>query len=78
MAFDVTKHTLVSKHLKVSDTEKESVFKQYNINSKDLPKILKDDIAIAHLNLKVGDLVKIERVSKTAGIAVYYRVIIEG
>lgn len=68
-------HVLVPKHLKVSDSEKEKLLEKYHISTKELPKILKDDPALAKLNLKEGDLVKVERNSKTAGVSFYYRVV---
>ena len=34
--------------------------------------------AIKHLNVKAGEVIKIERESKTAGKSVYYREVIEG
>lgn len=77
MAFDINKHFLVPKHTKISEAEKKKLLETYNINFTALPKILKDDPAIAKLNLKAGDVVKIERESKTAGNTVYYRVVIE-
>ena len=78
MVIDITSHILVPKHLKVSDSEKEALLNKFNINSKELPKIMKDDPALAKLNVKPGDIIKIERPSKTAGTAVYYRVVIDG
>lgn len=68
-------HVLVPKHLKVSDSEKEKLLEKYHISTKELPKILKDDPALAKLTLKDGDLVKVERNSKTAGVSYYYRVV---
>ncbi len=70
---DVTKHVLVPKHTKLSEKEKEALFAGYNITFRELPKILKSDPAIAHLNPKAGDVIKIERKSKTSGKAIYYR-----
>ncbi|HLD80167.1 MAG: hypothetical protein A2822_04940 [Candidatus Staskawiczbacteria bacterium RIFCSPHIGHO2_01_FULL_41_41] len=78
MSFDVHKHQLVCKHSKLSDADKEALLKQYEIKVQDLPKILKLDPAIAHLNLKGGDVVKIERDSKTAGKTNYYRAVMDG
>lgn len=78
MAFDVSKHILVPKHSKLSDSEKNKLLEKYNINVLELPKILKEDPAIAKLDVKVGDVIKIERKSKTAGTSDYYRVVIEG
>ncbi len=75
MAFDVHKHFLVPKHSKVSEAEKKKLLGDYNISGKDLPKILKTDSAIASLNVKESDIIKIERKSKTAGISVYYRIV---
>ncbi len=78
MAFDVSKHYLVPKHSKASDSEKQEVLKKYGISGWGLPKITLRDPAIAKLNAKEGDVIKIERVSPTAGIAVYYRIVIAG
>ncbi len=75
---DISKHTLVPKHSKVSDSEKTKVVEKYYVDIKALPTIYKDDPAIAKLGVKVGDLVKIERESKNAGTSVYYRVVIDG
>ena len=75
MTFKVDAHQLVNKHLKASDAEREALLKKYNIDSKSLPKIMKDDPAVLHLNLKLGDIVKIERQSKTAGKTAYYRAV---
>lgn len=76
MTFNIAKHQLVSKHTKASDSEKKALFQKFNIESQALPKILKDDPAIAHLSVKAGDVIKIERISKTAGIAYYYRIVL--
>jgi len=75
MAFDVNKHYLVPKHSKASDSEKQELFKKYGISERDLPKITVRDPTIAKLNVKEGDVIKIERPSPTAGIAVYYRAV---
>lgn len=77
MTINVNAHQLASKHQKVSDSERESLFKRYNIDSKSLPKIKREDPAIAHLKLKHGDVVKVERVSKTAGKTIYYRGVVD-
>lgn len=78
MSFNVTTHQLVCKHSKVADAEKEALLKRYDINQQDLPKITEQDPAIKHLNAKAGDVVKIERESKTAGKSAYYREVVEG
>lgn len=76
--FDITKHQLVPKHLKVSEKEKAELLKRYNITVKELPKILVDDSAIEHLEVKVDDVVKIFRQSPTAGEVVFYRCVTNG
>ena len=70
---DVSKHVLVPKHVKISEKEKKELFEKYNVNLRELPKILKKDPVIKHLNLKQGDVVKIVRKSHTAGESVFYR-----
>lgn len=74
----VTKHVLIPKHTKISEKEKKELFERYNITLKELPKIKKSDPAIASLNAKAGDVIKIERDSPTAGKAVFYRGVIHG
>ncbi|MEK6853117.1 MAG: DNA-directed RNA polymerase subunit H [Nanoarchaeota archaeon] len=77
MGFDVRNHHLVCNHSKASEAEKEALLKRYNIIIRDLPKILRQDPAIAALNPVEGDVIKIERISKTAGKTEYYRQVIE-
>jgi len=70
-------HISVPKHevLKKSDAEK--VLNQYNITTAQLPKIRASDPALKQINSKIGDVIKITRKSPTAGISVYYRVVVE-
>lgn len=77
MAFDVTKHQLVPKHSKLTDSEKEVWLKEQAFDFRQLPRIMKNDPTLLHLNAKVGDVIRIERHSQTAGISVYYRVVAE-
>ena len=71
------KHILVPKHSLVSEKEKQKVFDTYNVSSSGLPRILLEDAAIVNLKAKAGDLIKIERESKTMGTSIYYRVVVE-
>ncbi|MEM5829155.1 MAG: DNA-directed RNA polymerase subunit H [Candidatus Aenigmatarchaeota archaeon] len=73
---DVEKHTLVPKHIILSEEEKVEVLKKYRASLRQFPKILITDPAIADKNPKVGDIVKIIRKSPTAGETVYYRVVV--
>ncbi|MDA1196864.1 MAG: DNA-directed RNA polymerase subunit H [Nanoarchaeota archaeon] len=70
---DVSKHVLVPKHTKLSDSDKKALLNNYRITLKELPKIRKTDPAVANLQVKEGDVVKIVRPSATAGEAIFYR-----
>jgi len=72
----VQKHHYVPKHTKLSEEEAKKLLEYYNISPRQLPKILKTDPAIQHLNPKPGDIIKIERKSKTAGKSYFYRVVV--
>jgi len=72
----IKSHILMPKHIKLSEKEKKELFEKYNISLKELPKIKKDDSAIAPLNAGVGDVIKIIRSSPTAGEAIFYRGVI--
>lgn len=74
----ITKHILVPEHIKLSDEEIKKVLEQYNISKKQLPKILKNDAAIKHLNPKVGDVIKIIRNSEAQGKIEFFRVVVNG
>lgn len=76
--FDVKQHILVPKHEKLTQKQRQELFKNYNIKPEDLPRILITDPAIAHLNPKPRDVIKITRKSPTAGISIYYRIVISG
>jgi len=59
--FIVDKHDLIPKHIKLSDKEKSQLFEKYNVSLRELPKILKNDPAIARLNAREGDVIKVIR-----------------
>jgi len=75
---EISKHNLVPKHTKLNDKDKEKLLEKYNISVSQLPKITKNDPAIKDLKLKPGDVVKIIRISPTAGEAVFYRSVTNG
>lgn len=70
---DVRKHRFVPEHTKLNQTEKKELLDKYGISIKHLPRITPSDPAIAHLNAKQGDVIKITRKSKTAGESFFYR-----
>jgi DNA-directed RNA polymerase subunit H len=74
--FDVRMHSLVPKHAKLSQKEKDELLSRYRLDLGQLPRISKDDSAIQAMGLKAGDVVKIIRQSPTAGEVLYYRVVV--
>lgn len=72
-SFDVRTHLLVPKHSKLTEKEKKEFLEKQGITVLELPKISIKDPAIANEDFKVGDVLKIERDSPTAGKTVYYR-----
>jgi len=68
----------VPKHTKLTIEETNALLGTLNISINQLPKILKSDPAIKHLNAEVGEVICIERNSPTAGKANYYRMVING
>jgi len=75
---NIRKHILVPEHSKLTEKEIQELLEKYNITLNELPKILSIDPAIEKLNTKQGDVIKITRDSPTAGISIYYRVVING
>jgi DNA-directed RNA polymerase subunit H len=69
----VQKHVLVPKHTKASEAEKKRVLKAHNIDVTQLPRIKLSDPALRGMDVKEGDVIKIERPSYTAGVSIYYR-----
>ncbi len=71
-------HRLVPKHIILNKKDTEEILKKYHVEAFQFPYIKMSDPALEALGPKVGDLVKIERKSPTAGEAVAYRYVIEG
>jgi|688.fasta_scaffold1045129_1 DNA-directed RNA polymerase I, II, and III subunit RPABC1 len=75
LQFNISKHSLVPKHEIVRDeNEIKELIEKFTLKSKfQLPIILKIDAMSKYLGLKNGDVIKITRVSPTAGEYVVYR-----
>ena len=73
--FKVDKHILTPKHMKLGEREKTQLLEKYHVTSKEMPKILKTDSAIKEMDAKPGDIIKIVRISPTAGQSIFYRVV---
>ena len=71
--YDVTKHMLVPKHAKASEKEVKDLLARYNISLSQLPRIVKSDPGLNHLDIAVDDIIKITRPSPVTGESVFYR-----
>ena len=74
LLINITKHSLVPKHVKASEEEKKLVLKKYRAKVAQMPKILVGDPVARYLGLRRGDMVKIYRKSDTCGTHVFYRI----
>jgi DNA-directed RNA polymerase I, II, and III subunit RPABC1 len=74
LLFNVTKHRLVPKHVRLSAEDAAKLMESYNIRSKSLlPVIHQTDPVAKYLGLVPGDIVRIKRASPTAARYDYYR-----
>jgi DNA-directed RNA polymerase subunit H len=75
---DISKHSFVPAHTKMTEEEIQALLTQYNISIKQLPSIKKSDLSIRELNAKPGDVIRIVRRSQTYGNYPFYRAVING
>ncbi|QCC51321.1 DNA-directed RNA polymerase subunit H [Halapricum salinum] len=73
---DVSTHELVPDHSVLDDAELEDVLAEYDIKKTDLPKIKRTDPGLPD-EAEVGEVIKIERDSRTTDRAVVYRLVID-
>ena len=77
LQFNISKHILVPKHTLISDAKEiENILNVYKVKINQLPQILKTDKMAQYLNAKVGNIVKINRISPTSGEFVVYRYVV--
>ena len=74
----VAEHVLVPKHEVLDKSERTDLLKKFNIAEQQLPKILITDPAAKAVGAKPGDVIKITRMSQTAGKTFYYRYVAGG
>lgn len=72
---DLQKHKLVPVHTILKEDESKTFLEKYNVSPIQLPKIFAGDPVAKQIGAKSGDIVKIERESKT-GKNVYYRLVV--
>lgn len=75
--FSLIGHNMVPQHILLSENEVTKVLKEYGVDKEKLPKIKITDPIIVEIGAEVGDVVKVIRVSPTAGEAVVFRLVIE-
>ncbi|OYT65386.1 DNA-directed RNA polymerase subunit H [Candidatus Bathyarchaeota archaeon ex4484_205] len=76
-SFDLMKHVLVPVHKIVDQDEREELLSKYGIKPYQLPRILSTDPVVKAIGARPGDIIKIERISPTAGKSVFYRYVVE-
>ncbi len=66
-------HVLIPLHEKLTDKERKELLARYNVTFRELPKIIIGDAALTGMDVAVGDVIRITRVSPTAGKTYFYR-----
>ena len=78
LQFNISKHMLVPEHKLVDDPEEISkILTAHQVKLNQLPMILKTDKMAQYLNAKVGNLVRIKRISPTSGEYITYRCVVK-
>jgi DNA-directed RNA polymerase I, II, and III subunit RPABC1 len=76
VVFNITKHILVPKHIKMTEDEVKTIMdKHYMVSKSSFPVMNRDDPIARYLNLSSGDVCKIIRKSITSGEYISYRVV---
>lgn len=73
---DIYEHEKVPLHVPLSVAEKTELLRTMRITDKQLPEMQKQDPMARYLGLRVGDVVRIHRVSATVGHDIYYRIVV--
>ncbi|MEE8198088.1 MAG: DNA-directed RNA polymerase subunit H [Thermoplasmata archaeon] len=83
MGFNVMEHDMVPEHHLLSEKEADGILTELRVGREQLPKIKRADPAIRFLEEVVGEpiaegrVIKVIRLSPTAGVFVAYRVVVE-
>ena len=74
---NVLKHVMVPDHKIMSEVEVSALLTHYNITTEQLPKIFHDDPAVKIIGANIEDVIRIVRMSHTAGRAEAYRLVVK-
>ena len=75
--FNVMENYLVPRHSIMPQEEVDALLEKYGITITQLPKILMADPSAKAIGAKPGEVIMIERESPTAGLSIYYRLVVE-
>jgi len=74
---NVLKHDMVPDHEIMSEEEVSALLTTYNITTEQLPKVFHDDPAVKVIGAEADDVIRIIRVSHTAGRAESFRLVVK-
>ena len=78
LIIDKSSHILVPKHTLVEKEEHNEIMEKFKLQRKNqLPLIYSCDPMAKYINAKKGDIIKIKRVSKSSGVHIIYRYVID-
>lgn len=77
LMINLIEHDLQPKFELLTKEEKENKLREYNIDLKNISKILSIDPVVRYYNAKTGDIFRIIRYSPLSGHSFHYRVVIE-
>ncbi len=74
---DILEHEYVPKHEILSEDEANLLLEKLKVTSSALPQILNTDPVIRVIGAKEGEIIKITRISDTAGETIVYRLVVK-
>jgi len=76
-SFDLFGHEIVPPHVIAEEAEIQLVLEHYGIKKTHLPRIQSRDPAARVLGARPGQVIRVERLSPTAGLSYYYRLVVD-
>jgi DNA-directed RNA polymerase subunit H (RpoH/RPB5) len=73
---NIIDHIFVPKHIMLSLEEQENIKNEYGFKKNEIGKIKYSDPIARYYNLKIGEIICIQRPSISSGISIYYRICI--